>query len=160
MINIDISLLESVSLRARNSARKRSNHNFHHEPADLLQRMLNAIEPGSYVQPHKHENPDKREAFFCLRGRLAVVEFDDEGNITAHTVLDPSAGTFGVEIAPRTWHTIFSLEPGSVAYEVKDGPYDPSIDKNFAPWAPEESDPDAIPYLEKLAVKLNLTFSL
>ncbi|MCF8227481.1 MAG: WbuC family cupin fold metalloprotein [Bacteroidales bacterium] len=156
MIKIDEKFIGDVSFRARKSERKRMNHNFHEFPEDTLQRMLNAIEPGTYIQPHKHENPDKREAFFVLRGRIAVVEFDDDGRVVDHIVLDARKGKYGAEISPRTWHVIISLEPGSVAYEVKDGPYDPENDKIFAPWAPAEGEPHAEEFNEKLVRELKL----
>jgi len=37
-----------------------------------------------------------------------------------------------------------------VCYEVKPGPYLQANDKEFAPWAPREGDPDAARYLEEL----------
>lgn len=154
MIRIDKNLIAKVAHRAKKSQRKRMNFNFHDGDSDLCHRMLNAIEPGSYIQPHKHENPDKSEAFFCLKGRIAVVEFDDEGNITDSVILDASAGNFGAEVMPRTWHMIFSLEEGSVAYEVKHGPYDVSVDKKFASWAPAEGDIGAEIYLEEIRKKV------
>jgi hypothetical protein len=43
-----------------------------------------------------------------------------------------------------------------VAYEVKDGPYIPIIDKNFASWAPKEGDPKCQEYLNEVLRKLNL----
>ncbi|MEI6434821.1 MAG: WbuC family cupin fold metalloprotein [Bacteroidota bacterium] len=155
MKKIDSGLLEKTSRLAKESPRKRMNFNFHKSPDDTLQRLLNAIEPGSYIQPHKHESPDKREVFFALMGRLAVIEFDNEGNIADHIILDPKTGNFGVEIDARTWHTIISLEPGSVAYEFKDGPYNPIDDKNFAPWAPKEGVAEAENYLMGLLQKIH-----
>ncbi len=140
MIRIDASLLDKVSKEAKASPRRRKNYNFHKEYSDTLQRLLNAMEPLSYIQPHKHENPDKREAFFALRGRIVVIEFDEQGNITSHILLDPMMGNFGAEIPERTFHTIIALDHGSVAYEIKDGPYTPIDDKNFAPWAPKEGE--------------------
>lgn len=140
MQKIDDNFLNIVSQAAKSSARLRKNYNFHKDDSATLQRMLNALELDTYIQPHKHENPDKVEAFFALRGRILVVEFDDEGKITDHIILDSQAGNYGTEIAPRTWHTIICLESGSVAYEVKDGPYNVAVDKNFAPWAPSESN--------------------
>jgi cupin fold WbuC family metalloprotein len=74
--------------------------------------MLNAMEPGTYVQPHKHENPDKREAFLLLRGKMLVVSFDEAGQVTDHVVLDPQAGNFGLEVPPRTYHTLICLAKG------------------------------------------------
>jgi len=157
MIHIDSALLDDLTLKARTSPRLRVTYNFHFGPADTLQRMLNAMEPGTYVRPHKHENPDKREVFFALRGKLCVVEFNDSGDITDYTVLDSANQNYGAEIPQRTWHTIISLETGSVAYEVKDGPYDPENDKNFASWAPEENSNEAEEYLSRLISKLNLS---
>ena len=156
MIKINEEFIEITSAKAKASKRRRMNYNFHKSPSDTLQRMLNAIEPDTYIQPHKHENPDKVEAFFVLRGKILVVEFDDEGNISDHIILDPLKGNFGAEIAPRKWHTIISLEKNSVAYEVKDGPYDANIDKNFAAWAPMEGDPEALNYIQDILEKLNI----
>lgn len=133
--------MEKVSQQASLSARKRQNYNFHETLSANVQRMLNAMEPGTYVQPHKHEDPDKVEAFLILTGKVLVVEFDDNGHITSQCLLSAIDGVFGTEIAPRTWHTIISLAPGSVVFEAKDGPYMPINDKNFAPWAPREGEP-------------------
>ncbi len=157
MIKINEEFIEITSVKARTSKRRRMNFNFHKDPSATLQRMLNAIEPGTYIQPHKHENPDKVEAFFVLRGKILVVEFDDEGNISDHIILNPLVGNFGAEIPPRTWHSIISLEKNSVAYEVKDGPYDATVDKNFASWAPGEGDPNAMKYINEIIETLNIT---
>lgn len=154
MIHIDSTLLDSVTAEAKSLPRRRKNYNFHKEYSDTLQRFLNAIEPMSYVRPHKHEDPDKREVFFVLRGRILVVEFDELGNVTDYLILDPEAGVYGTEIPERTFHTIVSMETGTVTYEIKDGPYSPIDDKNFASWAPAEGSPEAIPYLQKLVSSL------
>jgi cupin fold WbuC family metalloprotein len=150
MIKINDEFINTVSEQAKQSERKRKNYNFHKKAEDTLQRMLNAMEPGTYIQPHKHENPDKVEAFFSLKGKFLVVEFDDDGRITEYVVLDPKAGSYGCEIAPKTWHMIICLEPGTVAYEVKDGPYNPSDDKNFAPWSPKEGEDGADEYINHI----------
>lgn len=156
MKKITLSVLNNLSSEAVNSARKRKNLNYHEELSDTLQRMLNAMEPGTYVQPHKHENPDKREAFILLKGRIAVITFDDEGIITDSIILDNNIGNFGVEIPEKVWHTLVVLEKGSVVYEVKDGPYTPINDKNFAPWAPREGEPGCKDYINSLLDSLVL----
>ena len=156
MKQINQELLAQLTSKAKASPRLRMNHNFHYDAEDTLQRMLNAMEPGTYVRPHKHENPDKREVFFALRGRLCIIEFNETGEVLQHTILDATEGNYGVEIAERTFHSIISLQEGSVAYEVKDGPYHPIDDKNFAAWAPAEGEPQAKAYLEQLIKKLNL----
>lgn len=147
MEKIDQSLLDRVSGEAVSSPRKRKNYNFHKEYSDPLQRMLNAIEPWSYIQPHKHEDPDKAEAFVVLRGKLLVIEFGENGEIRDHALLDPLKGEYGAEIPPRTFHTIVALEPGTMVFEIKHGPYSPIDDKNFAPWAPAEGEAGAMDYL-------------
>ena len=67
-------LLDALSARAKRSARLRANHNLHRFE-DNVQRMLNAIEPGSYVRPHRHMDPPKVEMFTLLRGCLALFFF-------------------------------------------------------------------------------------
>ena len=156
MIKIDNNFIEDTSRKAKTSARRRMNFNFHASSDDTMHRMLNAMEPDTYIQPHKHENPDKSEAFFCLRGRLLVVEFSDEGKIADYIILDPQQGNFGCEISPRVWHSIISLQSGSVAYEVKDGPYNPDNDKHFAAWAPAEGDPKAQLFNKKVLKELDV----
>jgi cupin fold WbuC family metalloprotein len=156
MISITENLLKEVSQKARLSPRKRLNHNFHTDLADTFQRMLNCIEPGTYCKPHKHEDPPKREVFIILKGSAVVVQFDDSGNITEHIRLENRSGNYGVEIPPSTWHTIISLEPGTVVYECKDGPYSPLTDKDFATWAPEEYNPDCKVYNANVLKQLGL----
>jgi cupin fold WbuC family metalloprotein len=150
MIHINTPLLDSVSAEAQRIPRLRKNYNFHKEYSDTLQRLLNAMEPASYIRPHKHENPDKREVFFVLRGKALVLEFDPEGKVTEVLKLDPMKGVYGAEIAEKTFHTIISLQSGTVIYELKDGPYSPIDDKNFASWAPHEGSPEALPFLLRL----------
>lgn len=147
---IDKTLLDQVSAKAKTVARKRMNHNFHDEYSDPINRMLNALEPGTYCRPHKHEFPDKREVFIVLRGTFAIFFFNEKGEVTQITRLSHKEGVYGVDIAPRIWHTLVCLESGSVAYEVKDGPYHATDDKDFAPWAPAEGTDEASAYLDKL----------
>lgn len=153
---IDQKLISEVSAQAKSSLRKRMNYNFHETFDAIVQRMLNALEPGTYIQPHKHETPDKVEAFIILKGKILILEFDNDGNIVSSCILSAIDGTVGVEIPPRTWHSVIALEAGSVVYEVKDGPYSPLNDKNFASWAPKEGDPAAQEYLRGLLSKCDI----
>jgi len=142
--------IDLTSQQAQSSPRRRMNYNFHPKLEDPINRMLNAMEPGTYIQPHKHESPDRFEIFIALRGRFVVFVFDKEGRVSDHTILDAREGKYGVEIPPKTYHTLFSLEPGSVAYEIKEGPYMPSTAKNFASWAPAEGDAAVKPFMQNL----------
>lgn len=146
---IDADILDNLTAAAAVTARRRKNYNYH-QPEDHVQRMLNALEPDSYVRPHKHELPDKVEAFLCLRGQVALIAFNEDGGIASICRMASGGPCFGGEVPPRTWHAIVALQPDSVVYEVKDGPYDPATDKQFAPWAPAEGAADVQNYLEHL----------
>jgi cupin fold WbuC family metalloprotein len=150
MIVIDETLTSSVIEEARKSTRLRKNHNFHSDYSDPTNRMLNALEPGTYLRPHKHESPDKWETFLILSGKALVICFDDAGVIMDGAILDHAHGIYGVEIPAREWHTVVALSSGTVLYEVKPGPYVPLDDKNFASWAPVEGSADTNKYLDAL----------
>jgi cupin fold WbuC family metalloprotein len=154
MIKVTSHLLSHLSDMAKESVRKRQNHNFHTKDSDPLQRMLIALESSTYVRPHKHVSPDKREAFIILRGKVAVVEFDNNGKIIDKIILCPELGNYCADIVPSYWHTVVSLGDNSVYYEVKDGPYDPIKDKVFAEWAPEEESSKSAEYLDVLKSKI------
>jgi cupin fold WbuC family metalloprotein len=156
MIKITDDLINSAAEKAGTSARKRINYNFHQSDAAIIQRMLNAVQPGTYIQPHKHEDPDKTEIFIILKGRAVVVEFDDRGKVADHVVLDPAGGAKGVEIPPGIWHTFITLKPDSVLYEVKEGPYDKDADKRFAPWSPAEGASGAAEFNHKVLAGLKI----
>ena len=150
MILIDQDLLNNLTKEASGAVRKRKNYNFHYGDDDVLQRMLNAFEPGTYIRPHKHDSPAKREVFILLRGRLLMLFFNDGGEVTKRITLSSDSGIYGVEVPPGEWHMAISLEHGTVVYELKDGPYDPVNDKEFAPWAPQEGAQEAKDYLSAL----------
>ncbi len=153
---IDKDVLSSLTHEAQQSERKRKNKNYHLGEQDPVQRMLNAFEPGTYVQPHTHENPDKREVFIILTGRLLVMFFNDAGDIINHVILDRELGQFAVEIKPCEWHTATGLEKGTVVYEIKDGPYNIMDDKNFADWSPKEGSSEAQKQLQSWLQELGV----
>jgi cupin fold WbuC family metalloprotein len=150
MIRINRQIIGITIDKARNSPRKRMNYNFHEDESAIVQRMLNVIEPCTYIRPHKHENPDKNEVFLLLSGKALVLEFSDEGIITEKYILDPTTEDFGAEIGPGVFHTIIALAQDTVAFEVKEGPYLPATVKQFATWAPEEGSEGVEDYLNKL----------
>jgi cupin fold WbuC family metalloprotein len=147
--------IEALLQKAIESPRKRTNLNLHTEYSDTLQRLFNAMLPGTYVRPHKHESPDKREIFTILKGSVLIIEFNNSGNIFDWCIISATSGIAVAEIAEKTWHTVIALEP-SVVFEIKDGPYSPVDDKNFATWAPAEGDADTNKYISNLLLQLDL----
>ena len=118
---IDKSLLDMVSAEAKEAPRLRMNYNFHQSLDDKCHRFLNAVEPGTEVPIHKH--PTKDESFVILRGRVRVSSYDDEGNVVESCVLCQEEGRYGVDIPKNVWHNLEALEPDSVIFECKEGPF-------------------------------------
>jgi cupin fold WbuC family metalloprotein len=146
---LDEKILDGLSAAARENPRRRMNLNLHEDYGDPYQRLLNAVEPTSYVRPHRHLTPPKPETFLAVRGRFAVVLFADDGAILQVAFLSPGREVVA-DIRAGAWHAVVSLEPGSVFFEAKPGPYEPLSDKDWAPWAPAEGSGEAEGYLEKL----------
>ncbi|MBN8514212.1 WbuC family cupin fold metalloprotein [Accumulibacter sp.] len=143
---IDQALLDSVSGEASRSPRQRKNRNFHADDAAPAHRLLNAIEPGSYLMPHRHLDANKDETMIVLRGRLGVVFFDKLGQVQQTAVLAPMGPICGVDIPHGVYHTVLALDPGTVMLEAKGGPYLPLTEAERAPWAPAEGAPQAAAY--------------
>lgn len=148
---IDMALLDQVSAEAQQSPRLRRNRNFHVDDEQPGHRLLNALEPGTYIMPHRHLDTAKDETLVVLRGRVGLVIFDDGGSVVATTVLGPAGAALGADLPHGTWHTLICLESGSVFLEAKAGPYRPLADAEKAPWAPAEGAPGAADYLSQLA---------
>ena len=120
---IDEKLLNEVSDKAKESPRLRMNYNFHQSLDDKCHRFLNAVEPGTVVPIHWH--PTKDETFVLLRGRVRVNTYNDDGTVIESVVLCPEEGLYGVDIPKGVWHNVECLEPGSVFFECKEGPFVP-----------------------------------
>ena len=120
---IDKALLDKVSEQAKVSPRLRMNYNFHQSLEDKCHRMLNAVEPGSDIPIHRH--PNKDESFVVLRGKVRSTTYKDDGSVIESVVLSQENGLYGVDIPKGVWHKLESLEPGSVVFECKEGPFVP-----------------------------------
>lgn len=140
---IDQTLLDSVSEQAKNNLRLRMNYNFHKEMDEPVQRLLNALEPNTYLPPHRHLHANKQEIFLVLRGSVVTFLFDEAGNITHTFEINPAKGNYGMEIEPEVWHSFVVLESGTVIYELKEGPFAPICPEDMAPWAPKPQETEA-----------------
>lgn len=139
---VDKQLLDELTSSAVASARKRSHHNLHADLADPVQRLCVAIEPGTYVRPHRHADPMTWEVFLMLRGSAVFLAFEDSGRVIDRIVLAAGGAVPAIEIPAGTWHSVASLEPGTIFFEVKQGPYKVPPAGNSAAWAPLEGDAD------------------
>jgi cupin fold WbuC family metalloprotein len=146
-------LMARLCDEARIRARGRVNFNFH-ELTDGYQRMLNVVQPGSYIRPHAHLDPEKSESFIVLSGEIGFFHFTPAGELREARRLGPQRGAVGVDLRPGVWHCFLALMPDTVVFEGKNGPYDPATDKSFAHWAPAEGDLEAAAYMERLCAAL------
>lgn len=149
-VRISGSVISRAVEMSRQSPRRRIILPFHAEDSDTLQRMLNAIQPGSYIQPHRHLTPPKAESLIVLRGSIGYVTFENDGTVQECFVLSAGSDTVGVDTKPGIYHTFFALEEDTVLFEVKPGPYVPQSDKAFASWAPREGSKEGADFLESL----------
>lgn len=148
---IDKALLDGLTAAAQESPRLRKNWNLHPEDAFPAHRLLNAMEPGSYIRPHRHLDPLKDETFMVVRGRLGVILFDDDGSVVETVLLDESGDVRGVDIPSGRFHTAVSLDAGTIFFEAKAGPYLPLTVEEIAPWSPPDSSPQAVSsYIDSL----------
>ncbi len=143
---LDGSVLDALTAEARNRPRRRANGNLH-AMEDPVHRLLNAVEPGTYIRPHRHLHPPKDETYVVVRGALGLVLFDASGEVAAARRLSAGAGeTFGVDIPAGVLHTVVALEEGTVFFEVKAGPYVPPSGDDVPSWAPAEGEAGAAAY--------------
>ena len=122
-------ILDELTEGAINSPRLRMNYNLHESINDSVQRMLNAIEPGSVIPIARHKNVN--ETLIILRGRLKLRIHDERGVVTDEFILTASVGNFGFHIPKGVWHSVESLESGTVMFETREGPYKPLLKEDI-----------------------------
>ena len=120
---IDEALLQQLSEEAAQNNRLRINFNLHKDLNDPVQRLLNALEPGTIVPVHRHLNTD--ETYLLIKGKLEVYFYDENKTLIQTFHLDPLQGKYGVSIPAGQWHGLKSIEKGTVILEIKEGPYKP-----------------------------------
>ncbi|MGV0998440.1 MAG: WbuC family cupin fold metalloprotein [Fluviibacter sp.] len=140
---IDQRLLTQTALLAKEGPRLRKNANFHPTDNFPAHRLINAMQPGSYVRPHRHLDATKDETIIALQGRFAYLSFDEAGNIVEAVELIPGGPVMGIDIPHGTVHTILALEPDSVFFEAKAGPFVPLSTDETAAWSPLEGSLEA-----------------
>ncbi len=131
-MKITQALLDELTSKAKASPRLRMNLDLRNSSEDNSQRMLNAIEPGSPLPIHRHQQTS--ETVVCLRGRLVEEFYDElERRCVEAIELSPGGPCVAVSIPAGQWHTVRSLESGTVILEMKDGKYEPLSDADIMP---------------------------
>jgi cupin fold WbuC family metalloprotein len=141
-------LLDDLTSKASASPRRRAHLNIHDSASDPIQRFFVVAQRDSYFRPHKHLS--KSELAIALRGRFDILTFDDDGRVLDRYDIGEGATHFAYEATQGTWHTLMALTDGCAFLEVKQGPYDPAVAVDFAPWAPAEGDESVARYQQWL----------
>ncbi len=141
-------LLSHALQASRHSERRRIIQPIQRDQSARVQRLLNCLQPLTYIRPHCHPHPHASETICLLSGSLEVLIFSTDGGITSRHLLSVKSPL--IDLQPGVWHGMIVKEPDTVILEVKQGPYQASTDKKFAAWAPPEDSPQAAQYLAQL----------
>ena len=139
-MKITKAILDDLTAKAKESPRLRMNYDLRNSAEDESQRMLNAIEPESVVPIHRHQKSS--ETVVCLRGRVVEEYYQEvqgsgfkvqgvqepKAELVERIELSPNGQVVALNIPAGQWHTLRSLESGSVILEVKDGKFEPLQD--------------------------------
>lgn len=128
-MRIDDRLMDGLTADAVGSPRLRMHLDLRDTPMDGSQRMLNALEPGTELPVHRHRGSS--ETCVVLRGAAEELFYDERGNVTERVTMRAGTGCVGVHIERGRWHSVTSLEPGTVILEAKDGPYTPTGEEDI-----------------------------
>ena len=93
---INLELLNLITTKAKESPRLRMNYNFHKSPESKAQVLLNAMEPGTLLPVHRHQNTS--ETYILLKGSLKVLFYSEDYELLSSYELNPANGVYGVAI--------------------------------------------------------------
>lgn len=121
---LSTAILDDLSAQAKASPRLRMNFDLRNSPNDQSQRMLNALEPGTVMPIHRHRHSS--ETVVVLRGKVKWVYYNDKKEVTDTFIVAPGSDLVGLSVPMGQWHSLECLETGTVIFESKDGPYEPT----------------------------------
>lgn len=122
-------ILDALSAQAKSCERLRMNYDLRTSLDDQSQRMLNAMEPGTQLPIHRHTTTS--ETIVMLRGSIREMLYDDKGNLTESVVLKAGTEPFAMNVPKGVWHNLECLEPGTILFEAKDGPFEPRREEDI-----------------------------
>jgi cupin fold WbuC family metalloprotein len=100
--------IEELTALASAVRRKRAHLLLHRGPADPVQRLMIALQPNSYVRPHRHSR--QWEMLILQQGRGALLIFDDNARLVDRIELSPTSSV--VQIPPSACGMVSSCWNG------------------------------------------------
>lgn len=114
--------MDELTVQAKANPRLRQAYDLRTSPNDNLQRMLNALEPGTTMPIHRHRNTS--ETMVMVRGALIERFFNDDGTLAQEFEMRAGGECPVVQIEAGQWHSLEVLESGTIIFEAKDGRYE------------------------------------
>lgn len=131
-------MIEEGLKASRESERLRIILPVHREQDAKVQRMINFLQPGTYIRPHKHPLDHATESLVLIQGSILFYTFDENGIELTKNELNTKPLPAVIDIESQVWHSFFVLKEDTILFECKKGPYNAETDKIFAKWSPEE----------------------
>lgn len=94
------------------------------DPKEFLQIGAFALTPGEHIPAHKHVWKEggktiTQESWIVIRGSIKVVFYDIDDTAIGEDILYPG----DCFVTYYGGHSLTSIEPGTIFYEIKTGPY-------------------------------------
>ena len=118
---LDKQFLDQLSKLASENSRLRINFDLRNSEMDNSQRMLNALQPGTILPIHRH--PSTAETLVMVRGSVCQKFYNEKGEVTDTFILKAGGECSVLQIPAGQFHSLECLEPDTVIFEAKDGPY-------------------------------------
>lgn len=137
IVRVSAAEIQVLKDRALEGPRARARICAHPGPNDATHEMLIVLGRNNEIRPHKH--PGKVESFHVIEGSMAVVQFDDDGNVFDLLRMGSydSGRAFYYRQTESFYHTILVETDYVIFQEVTQGPFSRE-GTVLAPWAPVE----------------------
>lgn len=120
---LDKNLLDKLSRDASENPRLRASFDLRNTEKDHSQRMLNALQPGTILPIHRH--PFTAETLIMVRGSVCQKFYNEKGEVTDTFILKVGEERSVLQIPAGQFHSLECIEPDTIVFEAKDGPYIP-----------------------------------
>jgi cupin fold WbuC family metalloprotein len=150
---VDQSRVEFLKKEAKRLPRRRCRLCLHPSADDSLHEMVIVFHETAYFRPLRHA--ERPQSFQILEGRMRLALLDDRGEVRRVVELGDRSGSlpFGVRIPSRNWYAFVMLSEWLVFLETTTKP-SRTDEREYAPFAPEESDPAAVGYSNALRARV------
>jgi cupin fold WbuC family metalloprotein len=134
--------LGTYTQAAQRSPRLRKQRNLHEVDEPII-RVVRAMQPRTYMQPHRHLGEAPFRLFVLLQGSIGVLYFAENGQSEEAIVLSAERGNYGIEVPGDQFFTLVCLAPDSVLLEIREGPLKKDTRETLAGF------PDELDYLTR-----------